>query len=444
MLKYKRVSKLEKIKCSYCGVVEEREEEVKENSYCECCGSILFLFGSYLKKKSHGELDLNNSDSAQVEGFYRQVVDNIEWLSKLDKPQILASIYSSDERLTILNALREKPISESKLKEKLKKIKTNTNMDLLLHPFLKLNMIRKEFFNSTREKNKGSIKNGENYFFLIKDLMLIRIPPTDLLNILRNHKDTADLYRNLREEVKEFFVNYDFNKNPLKIETKLAQTLLNPEIYNLFRLLRRNYYLMNRFPKIFEDVTEIKILIKVLKDLNVIIEVRDKNLSGWATLLTDIQIYEIAPKNLLKRIIKALQTEDPNKKISYKIAQKAITLIETTEKVKKKFYKDIEQYQDNKLKKNEIKHEKKKKPHLVKTTPDPTSKLMLKYPLQHLLRNLKGDEKENVLMNANINEKNSNDKNAHCPYCLEPIERSINSCPKCGSDLLIYSQKKIH
>ena len=66
----------------------------------------------------------------------------MERLSNLSKLQKVGLIFSTPERVRTLELLREGPISRKSLTNELEKIKDNPNINLILTPFLELNLVR--------------------------------------------------------------------------------------------------------------------------------------------------------------------------------------------------------------------------------------------------------------------------------------------------------------
>ena len=65
----------------------------------------------------------------------------MERLSNLSKLQKVGLIFSTPERVRTLELLREGPISRKSLTNELEKIKDNPNINLILTPFLELNLV---------------------------------------------------------------------------------------------------------------------------------------------------------------------------------------------------------------------------------------------------------------------------------------------------------------
>ncbi|MFX1274993.1 MAG: hypothetical protein ACFFBP_10230 [Promethearchaeota archaeon] len=252
----------------------------------------------------------------------------VDRLANLDRLQKAALIFNSEERLAILNILRESPIEKRKLKNELEKIKPIFSIDLLIEPFLELNLVRRDWIKGMRDRQTGRIENQGEYLFLVKDIMLARIPNDNLLKFLKDNNKS--LYEIFQSKTIEYFSKY----NPLtqtKEETrKLSSLLLNPDVYDFLVLMRKNYYPIQKIPKIFSPFVSPEALLKELKDLNIMIDLIDNEKRTFTLLLTDIKPLVIFPEFLLPKLRKAYRSVDKDKRITLEIAKKALELLEVT------------------------------------------------------------------------------------------------------------------
>ena len=257
-------------------------------------------------------------------------------LSNLDNLQKVALIYSSAERLKILDTLRERPISKDEMKKILEKISPIPNINLLLQPFLELNIIQQEWIRGEKNKKTGLIEGQGLFLFLKQDIFLARVRNHDLLNHFKETKN--ELYPIYRQKATDFFKDYDPFIQPIEETQKLASMLLNPDIYDFFVLIRSNHYPKDKIPKIFSVFAITEILLENLMKLSVITEIKDNNDRSWIVLLTDIRLIFFAPYNYIQQVKKALRT-DPDVKISYEVAMKALALLERKDLILKKSIK---------------------------------------------------------------------------------------------------------
>jgi hypothetical protein len=286
------------------------------------------IYDKLTKASNTRQLDLISNVNIRLKNELKYTIFQIERLSQLDKLQKVSLIYNSDERLKILEFLREKPLAKNEIKTTIENLKPSANTDILLRPFLELNLVRRDWIKGEKDKKTGVIANQGEYVFLVKDIMFARVPNE---NLLKHFKETDnDLLPLFKQKTLDFFNNYDPYEEPIENTKKLASILLNPDVYDFFILMRSNHYPLDKIPKIFSEFAVTEILLDNLKKLNVITEIKDKNKRSWICLLTDIKPLTIFPEYLLPKIREAFKREDEEGKITYEIAKKALSLLEVS------------------------------------------------------------------------------------------------------------------
>ncbi len=285
-------------------------------------------YETLIRAKSSKQLALIEKVHTKLGDDIKFTIFQIERLSNLDKLQKAALIFNSEERLKILTTLRDYPISKREMKNLLEKIKANPNVDILLEPFLELNLIRRDWIKGERDKRTGKIENQGEYLFLTKDITLARVPNEALLQKLKDteSKGKVNKYINYREKVIEYFSSYDPMKEPIQAKKKLAQVMLNPDIYDFFQLMRSNFYPLDKIPKILSNWADVDMILDELRNLNVITEIKDEEDRSWVMLLTDIKPLIVFPEYLLPKIKTAYDTNY----ITHEIAKKAFDLLEVS------------------------------------------------------------------------------------------------------------------
>ncbi|MHA1486826.1 MAG: hypothetical protein ACTSSC_06610 [Promethearchaeota archaeon] len=286
------------------------------------------IYDKLTKASNTRQLDLISNVNIRLKNELKYTIFQIERLSQLDKLQKVSLIYNSDERLKILEFLREKPLAKNEIKTTIENLKPSANIDILLRPFLELNLVRRDWIKGEKDKKTGVIANQGEYVFLVKDIMFARVPNE---NLLKHFKETDnDLLPLFKQKTLDFFNNYDPYEEPIENTKKLASILLNPDVYDFFILMRSNHYPLDKIPKIFSEFAVTEILLDNLKKLNVITEIKDQNKRSWICLLTDIKPLTIFPEYLLPKIREAFKREDEEGKITYEIAKKALSLLEVS------------------------------------------------------------------------------------------------------------------
>ena len=285
-------------------------------------------YETLIRAKVSRQLALLDKIYSKLEDDIKFTVFQVDRLSNLDKLQKTALIFNSEERLKILNILRESPVSKRDMKKILDKIAVNPNVDVLLEPFLELNLVRRDWIKGERDKRSGKIEKQGEYLFLTKDIVLARVPNQDLLNTLKEteSKGKENRYLSYRNKVVEYFSSYDPMEETIEIKKKVAAFILNPDIFDFFQLMRSNYYPLDKIPKILSDWADVDMILDELRNLNVITEIVDEENRTWVMLLTDIKPLIIFPEYLLPKIKSAY---DENQ-ITKEIAKKAFDLLEVS------------------------------------------------------------------------------------------------------------------
>jgi len=281
-------------------------------------------FEALVKISELKQISLLDKMNSKIESELKFAIFQIDRLSQLDKIQKAALIFHSEERLKILELLREKPISKKELRNALEKIKENPNVDVLLDPFLELNLIKRDWIKGKRDKRTGIIGRQGEFLFLTKDIFLVRIPNIKLLDHLKDIKH--ELYPQYEQKVVDFFSKYDLNIQTVEETKKLATILLNPDVYDFFVLMRSKFYPLDKLPNIFSDFADSEMILNGLKEANVLTEIKDKDERSWIFLLTDVKPLIFFPEYLLPKIREAFKNKD--ERITHEIAKKALELLE--------------------------------------------------------------------------------------------------------------------
>ncbi|MFW9948977.1 MAG: hypothetical protein ACFFKA_02480 [Candidatus Thorarchaeota archaeon] len=146
---------------------------------------------------------------------------------------------------------------------------------------------------------------------------------------LKYLKDTKhELYQKYEDQVIEFFANYNPLAQSVENKKKLASLLLNPDIYDIFAMLRNKFYPKDKLPNIFSEFANIEIMLDDLIKQNVITVIKDQQGRNWLFLLTDIAPIIFFPEYLLTNIKEAYHNKDAEKKIPFEVAKMALSLLE--------------------------------------------------------------------------------------------------------------------
>ena len=286
------------------------------------------IFKTLDTAKQTKQISLTTNIMKKLEDELKFAIYQVDRLSNLDKLQKAALIFKSDERLAILNILREFPLSKREMRSFLETIKENPNIDLLLDPFLELNLIHRDWVRGKRDKKTGIIRDQGEFLFLTKDIVLARFPNETLLNHLK--ESNSELYLKYSERISKYFSNYDPLKQTVDETKKLASILLNPDLYDNFILMRNKFYPIDKIPKIFSEFVDHEEMLKTLKEMDITTEIKDENDRTWVFLLTDIKPLIIFPLYQLTKIKDVLKSKGEESQVNFEVARKALSLLELT------------------------------------------------------------------------------------------------------------------
>ncbi|MHA1148064.1 MAG: hypothetical protein ACTSR8_07435 [Promethearchaeota archaeon] len=323
------------------------------------------LLTELLRAKNSRRLNLIEKVNDQILNELKFAIFQIERLSNLTKIQKAALIFKSKERLAILNRLRETPCSKRSLREMIEEINPDANIDILLDPFIELNLVRRDWITGKldkvktkrkqimdkiknlqegatekkeddeveedeekerekAEKIKEAIKVKGEYIFLVKDITIARAPNPHILTLLKESENT--IYNDYKKELDKFFYNYDPVAQTDDQNTKIASALLKPDIYDFLALMRSNYYPMDKIPKILSEWADFTTILDTWIELKVLTKIKDDKKKEWLILLADLQPYVFFPEYILPKIRNAYK----KRQITHEIAKKAYDLLEIT------------------------------------------------------------------------------------------------------------------
>ncbi|MFX1426805.1 MAG: hypothetical protein ACFFBE_10165 [Promethearchaeota archaeon] len=160
--------------------------------------------------------------------------------------------------------------------------------------------------------------------FLTKDIFMLRVPPDNLYQDPESYglpKKSIQMYRN---EIQKFFNEY----HPTEEDNlNLLDILIDPEVYQTLRLLRKAIANMKDFEKLKnKGVNDIYGVLKKLYDNKMIRVFKDENEIEYYALITDFYIDFIFPKYLLKII----KTSFEQKSKTDKVLLEYLNLLEET------------------------------------------------------------------------------------------------------------------
>jgi len=211
----------------------------------------------------------------------------------LNEEQRLAITYQDEIKRMIINRLREEGVvSKSELMVWLKDKYKQGFVDL---EGVLIELIKREIIKEASVKGMPS-----ELIFLTNDIIMLRVPPVQLL------KDPADkglpvqLANDYRTEVKKVFQNY---KPSEQDNLRVIDIIINPQVYETLRLLRTAIVTKNDLEKLKKKgVDDIDEVLRMLWESQMIQVFQDERNNEYYALLTDFYVKLVFPKYLLNVI----------------------------------------------------------------------------------------------------------------------------------------------
>ncbi len=231
------------------------------------------------------------------EDAYRQLVPSlfrrISVYPTLNEEQQLAITYQDEVKRLIIKRLREEGVvSKSELVIWLKDRYKQGFVDL---EGIIIELIKRDIVKEASVKGMPS-----ELIFLINDIVTMRIPATQLFKAPSDRGLPSQLSEDYTTETRKFFQNYRPSEED---NLKLLEILINPQSYEVLRLLRTAIVTKNDLEKLKKKgVEDIDDILKLLWENQMIQVFRDDRNNEYYALLSDFHINLVFPKYLLNVI----------------------------------------------------------------------------------------------------------------------------------------------
>jgi hypothetical protein len=182
-----------------------------------------------------------------------------------------------------------------------------------------IELIKRELIKETSVKGMPS-----ELIFLTNDILMLRVPPVQLLKDPADRGLPSQLASDYRTETKKFFQNY---KPSEQDNLRVIEIIINPQVYETLRLLRTAIVTKNDLEKLKKKgVDDIDEVLKMLWESQMIQVFQDDKNNEYYALLSDFYVDKIFPKYLLN-IIKAEYTK---KSKADQVLLEYLTVLENT------------------------------------------------------------------------------------------------------------------
>ncbi len=234
----------------------------------------------------------NLEDNAYVQ-LVPSIFRRLSVYPTLNDEQRLAMTYQDEIKRMIVNRLREEGVvSKSELMVWLKDRYKQGFVDL---EGVLIELIKRELIKETSVKGMPS-----ELIFLTNDILMLRVPPVQLLKDPADKGLPSQLASDYRTEVKKFFQNYRPSEQD---NLRVIDIIINPQVYETLRLLRTAIVTKNDLEKLKKKgVDDIDEVLKNLWESQMIQVFQDDRNNEYYALLSDFYVDLIFPKYLLNVI----------------------------------------------------------------------------------------------------------------------------------------------
>ncbi|MFW9781520.1 MAG: hypothetical protein ACFFFB_04465 [Candidatus Heimdallarchaeota archaeon] len=256
----------------------------------------------------------------EEDNFMRMIPSLFRRLSvypTLSDEQRLALTYQDEIKRMIIKRLRDEGVvSKSELMIWLKDRYKQGFVDV---EGVLMELIKREIVKEASVKGMPS-----ELIFLIKDVVLMRVPPIRILDNPSERGLPPQLVETYKTDVKRYFQNYQPTEGD---NLRVLDALTNPQIYETLRLLRTAVVTRNDLEKLRKKgVEDLDDVLKILWDTQIVQVFRDERNNEYYTLLSDFYLDLIFPKYLLN----VIKTVYDQKSKADQVLTEYLTVLENT------------------------------------------------------------------------------------------------------------------
>ena len=248
-----------------------------------------------------------NIYSGNISDLLPSLFQRLNIYPHLNSEQKLAIIYANKLKRSILFRLQEEAVINKSeihiwLRDKYKDgffdIETELNV-LVKEGIIKVASIRGQ---------------SSDLVFLTRDLAIIRLPPKDLFLDPVDHRLPKSLKKDYQKETRKFFKNYRWTKaDSLQLANDI---ILDPEVYEVFKLLRKAIVTRNDIEKLRQKgVEDIEKVIFSLLQNEIIVKLTDSTGNEYFCLICDINLHTFYPEYLINSIKQQYQSKSQNSNV---------------------------------------------------------------------------------------------------------------------------------
>jgi hypothetical protein len=231
--------------------------------------------------------------------------------------QRLALTYQDEIKRMIIKRLRDEGVvSKSELMIWLKDRYKQGFVDV---EGVLMELIKREIVKEASVKGMPS-----ELIFLIKDIVIMRVPPVIILRDPADLGLPSQLVENYKTDVRRYFQNYQPTEGD---NLRILDVLTNPQIYETIRLLRTAVVTKNDLEKLRKKgVEDLDDVLKMLWDTQIIQVFQDERGNEYYALLSDFHLDLMFPKYLMN----VIKTVYEQKSKSDQVLIEYLTVLENT------------------------------------------------------------------------------------------------------------------
>lgn len=236
---------------------------------------------------------LQNLEDEKYQQMIPSLFQRLSVYPTLNDEQRLAITYQDEIKRMIINRLKEEGVvSKSELMVWLKDKYKQGFVDL---EGVLIELIKREIIKEASVKGMPS-----ELIFLTNDILILRIPPVKLFENPSNHGLPAQLAETYKTECRKFFQTYRLTEED---NLRLIDIIINPQVYEILRLLRTAIVTRNDLEKLKKKgVEDIDSALKLLWDCQMIQVFQDEKGNEYYGLLSDFNISLLFPEYMINTI----------------------------------------------------------------------------------------------------------------------------------------------
>jgi hypothetical protein len=238
-------------------------------------------------------LIVQNLDNEAYKPLIPSMFQRLSVFPKLTEELKTAMLYTDSARRMVIKRLQEEGlILKSEISVWLRDQFRDGFADVegLIHSLIKDSIVR------TRSV-KGS---PSEVLYMVNDIFITRVPPSELIRGAASRGLPQELSNDYRDNVISFFREYHNNEED---NLKLLDTLLDPETYEVLKLLRQAIVTRDDLEKLQKKgVEDVDGVLKKLWDAQMIIVLQDEAGNEYFALQSNVKIEKIFPDYALDLI----------------------------------------------------------------------------------------------------------------------------------------------